>query len=409
MEKRRGIAITGMGIISAIGMNVQETALALQTAKHGIRTLRRLETDHRGELLGGEVLLDNHQLYELLGLDHSKAYTRTELLSFFAVKEALSYVNSYRDDGYKTGLISATTVGGMDTTERFYNDYLVSAENRHFIPNHPCGFAAEQVAREFGIEGMCTTISTACSSAANAIMLGARLIKAGILDRAIVGGTDSLSRFTVNGFNALRIYSSEHCRPFDATRDGLNLGEAAAYLVLESEKVVDNYQRKPLAYLTGYGNANDAFHQTASSEEGNGAYLAMQEALQIAGMEAGDIDYVNAHGTATPNNDLSEGNAMVRLFGNRDHVPPFSSTKAFTGHTLAAAGAIEAVFSIMAIQNQAIPPNLNFTTPIPELNLVPVTSWQPSTINHVLSNSLGFGGNCSTLIFSKENNDSKTP
>lgn len=401
MTNQQGVAITGMGIISAIGMNISQTEAALMAGKHGIRPIQRLDTAHKGRLLAGEVLLENQELYAQLGLDESKAYTRTELLSFWAVKEALENGNINTADAFRTGLISATTVGGMDTTERFYNDYLESDRNRHFIPNHPSGYAAEQVAREFGIREMSTTISTACSSAANAIMLGARMIKAGMLDRAVVGGVDSLSRFTVNGFNALRIYSAEHCRPFDATRDGLNLGEAAAYLVLESEKVVNHYQRSPLAYISGYGNANDSFHQTASSDHGDGAYMAMQDALKIAGLEPGDISYINAHGTATPNNDLSEGHAMLRLFENEDKLPPFSSTKAFTGHTLAAAGAIEAVFSILAIQNQAIPPNLNFTTAIPELNLIPVTAWTPATINHVLSNSLGFGGNCSSLVLSK--------
>ena len=151
--------------------------------------------------------------------------------------------------------------------------------------------------------------------------------------------------------------------------------------------------------MSGFGNANDAYHQTASSENGDGAFLAMEKALQLAKLNISDIDYINAHGTATPNNDLSEGRALIRIFG--DKVPEFSSTKAFTGHTLAAAAAIEAVYSVLALQNNVVFPNLNFQTPMEEFNLIPQTTLKHKEIRHVLSNSFGFGGNCSTVIFSK--------
>jgi 3-oxoacyl-[acyl-carrier-protein] synthase-1 len=195
------------------------------------------------------------------------------------------------------------------------------------------------------------------------------------------------------------ILSNKDCKPFDANRNGLNLGEAAAYLVLESDIVVKQENKPVLAYIAGYGNANDAFHQTASSDNGEGAFLAMQKALTVANIQPKDIDYINAHGTATPNNDLSEGHAIKRIFTTT--IPDFSSTKAFTGHTLAAAGAIEAVYSILALQNNVMFPNLNFTLPIPELQMTPVTKVTKKTLEYVLSNSFGFGGNCSTLIFSK--------
>ena len=174
---------------------------------------------------------------------------------------------------------------------------------------------------------------------------------------------------------------------------------AAAYLVLESEAIVKAQNKKVLAYVSGYANANDAFHQTASSATGEGAFLAMQKALQIANLQPTAIDYINAHGTATTNNDASEATALQRIFGNQ--IPDFSSTKSFTGHTLAAAGAVEAVYSVLALQHNTLFPNLNFSTPIPELNLIPITTLQKKPIQHVLSNSFGFGGNCSTLIFSK--------
>ena len=179
----------------------------------------------------------------------------------------------------------------------------------------------------------------------------------------------------------------------------MNLGEAAAFIVLESDEIVKKENKNVLAYVAGFGNANDAFHQTASSENGEGAFLAMTKALKMAKLQPKDIDYINAHGTATQNNDLSEGRAIIRVFEN--NIPEFSSTKPFTGHTLAAAAAIEAVFSVLALQNNIIFPNRNFITPMEEFDLLPLTELLEKPLQHVLSNSFGFGGNCSTVIFSK--------
>lgn len=396
MIKQKPIAITGMGIISAIGMNVQENERALLQSRHGIKKYSLQHQLIHREVLVGEILKSNEELYAELNLNPEKAFTRSTLLGLTAAKEAIDSAEINVNDGRKTGFISATTVGGMDATEKFYFDFLESDENSKFIPTQNCGVHAEQISEILHIKDYITTISTACSSAANAIMLGARMIKAGLLDRAIVGGTDSLSAFTINGFSSLMIYSDEHCTPFDENRKGLNLGEAAAYIVLESDELAKN--KKPLGFLTGYGNANDAFHQTASSEDGEGAYLAIKKALEISGLNPSEIDYINAHGTATPNNDLSEGKSLQRIFGN---LPDFSSTKAFTGHTLAAAGAVEAVFSLLALKNQTIFPNLNFQNKIEALGIIPQTEIKQKEIKNVLSNSLGFGGNCSSLIFSK--------
>jgi 3-oxoacyl-[acyl-carrier-protein] synthase-1 len=300
---------------------------------------------------------------------------------------------------HRTGLISATSIGGMDMTEKHFQSYASNFESQKFINSHHAGDSTVKIAEHLGILDYTTTISTACSSAANAIMLGARLIKSGQLDRVIVGGTDALAKFTINGFKTLMILSNTDCNPFDSNRTGLNLGEAAAYLVLESDAIVQQENKPVLAYIAGYANANDAFHQTASSENGEGAFLAMQKALSVANILPENISYLNAHGTATQNNDLSEGVAIKRIFGT--NIPDFSSTKAFTGHALAAAGAIEAVYSILALQNNVMFPNLNFKCPIPELQMVPVTEVKNKPLEYVLSNSFGFGGNCSTLIFSK--------
>ena len=397
----KGVAITGMGVISAIGNNVQENYESLIGEKTGISKITQIETVHKDEIMVGEVKATNSELEQRLGIEPNR-YSRSPMLGIIAAQEAILQAGITDINDYKTGLISSTTVGGMDKSEQYFFEYFESDAHHHHIDGLHAGDSTQKIAKHLGLEGsFMTTISTACSSATNAIMLGARMIKSGRLDRAIVGGTDALSKFTINGFKTLMILSDTYNTPFDENRKGLNLGEAGAFLVLESDEIVAKEKREVLAYVKGYGNANDAFHQTASSENGDGAVMAMKKALKVAGIKPADIDYVNAHGTATPNNDLSEGRAMLRIFGE-GNVPEFSSTKAFTGHTLAVAGGVEAVYSILALQNNRIYPNLNFKTPMSEFDLLPQTESKEKELKHVLSNSFGFGGNCSTLILSKE-------
>ena len=395
----RGVAVTGMGMISSIGETVEENLRALLAGKHGLSRIANFPTRLQEHIWVGEIKRTNEELSDSLGLSLPHVFTRTALLGAYAARQAVESAELRDAHDLRTGFISSTSVGGMDYTERYGPTYLNSPEWHRYISSHPAGDSSHKIAQHLGIKGLVTTVSTACSSAANAMMMGARLIRSGRLDRVIVGGTDALSKFTINGFHTLMILSDAPCQPFDEHRKGLNLGEAAAYLVLESEESIQRQDKHVLAYLTGYGNANDAFHQTASSENGEGAFLAMQKALAIAQLAPQAIDYVNAHGTATPNNDLAEGRAMQRIF--KGNVPLFSSTKPFTGHTLAAAGAIEAVYSILALQQGVVPPNLHFNTPMEELDLIPETTRQHRSLSHVLSNSFGFGGNCSSLIFSK--------
>jgi len=397
----KGIAITGMGIISAIGNNVDENYRSLIEGETGITRISKIKTIHKDSIMVGEIAFTNQELEQQIGLPPNNNYSRTALLGVTAAKQAIENAGISNINSYKTGLISATSVGGMDKTETYYYDYFENKATQKYIEGHHAGDSTQKIAEQLGIEqSLVTTISTACSSAANAIMFGARLIKSGQLERVIVGGTDCLSKFTINGFKTLMILSDTYNTPFDQNRKGLNLGEAAAFLVLESDKIVQAENKTVLAYVKGYGNANDAYHQTASSENGDGATLAMQKALNVAELSSKDIDYINAHGTATGNNDLSEGRAILRVFGNI--VPDFSSTKAYTGHTLAAAGAIEAVYSILALQNNVVFPNLNFKTPMMEFTLTPQLGLTKKELQTVMSNSFGFGGNCSTIIFSKE-------
>jgi 3-oxoacyl-[acyl-carrier-protein] synthase-1 len=290
----------------------------------------------------------------------------------------------------------------MDKTESFFAAFLKDNNSGRLkdVLNHECGAVTELVADGLGIKNFVTTISTACSSSANSIFFGARLIKHNLLDVVVAGGADALTKFTLNGFNTLQILDAGFCMPFDENRHGLNLGEGAGYVVLVSERVAANIQEKLYCRLSGYSNANDAHHQTASSPDGAGSYAAMKGALELSGLQTTDISYINLHGTGTFNNDISEGTAIQRLF--KPPYPKMSSTKAFTGHTLGASGGIEAVFSSLAVKHNIIYPNLRLQTPMQALPFVPETVFQKNiSVNHVLSNSFGFGGNCSSLIFSK--------
>jgi 3-oxoacyl-[acyl-carrier-protein] synthase II len=392
------VYITGLGMISAIGNNVPESFASLSNSKTGIGKINHLTTRYKDEFLAGEIKLSNQQLAELVG-DPNPALNRNSYIAMLAAKEAVTNSGIDTNDGLRTGVISSTTVAGMSKTELYYKELFEKDEHLSVLDTHDCGDSTERIADYLGNVDYVTTISTACSSAANAIMLGCRMIKHGLLDRAVVGGVDALSKFTFNGFNTLMILDKEWCKPFDENRKGLNLGEGAAFLVIEGEEALKKRGGKALAEIVGYANTNDAYHQTASSPEGYGATLAIKQALEMSGLKPSDIDYINMHGTGTPNNDLSESMATVAVFG--DKVPKFSSTKAFTGHTLAAAASIEAVISVLSLQHNMIFPNLNFTTPIADMNLVPETTLLNTPVNTVLSNSFGFGGNCSSLIFKK--------
>ena len=398
------IAITGEGIISAIGLNKQEVLQSLQEGRTGIGEMKYLQSVHH-ELPVGEVDLSNEQMKEMLGIHPRQMMSRTSLMGMLAIDQALKEAHvdvvnlkTRKPDGkpLRIVLVSGTTVGGMDITELCF-DQLENQTNLEFLQHHDCGKCTQLMADHFGIFDEVTTLSTACSSAANAIMLGARLLKAGEADLVVAGGTEALSRFHLNGFNSLMILDHEPCRPFDTTRAGLNLGEGAAFLVLESEEIAQLRKVTPHAYLTGYGNACDAFHQTASSENGEGAYLAMTEALAMAHLSAKDIQYVNAHGTGTPNNDLSESVSLKRVFG--DKMPMVSSTKSFTGHTTSASGSIETVICLLAMQHHFVPANLGWKNPM-ENGILPTMGTQNADLENVLCNSFGFGGNDSSLLIS---------
>ncbi len=395
----QSVVITGAGIVSAIGIGKAATLEALRARRTGIAPVRYLHTAHT-EFPVGEVKLSDEQLKQHLGITREPT-VRTALLGMVAADEALS-------EALLTGsrppssviFVNGTTVGGMDKTEQYFPDYLAGDSRNDYIATHDCGATTNLIARRYGpLFSMCTSVSTACSSAANAIVTGANLIRSHQAQIAVVGGAECITRFHLGGFNALMILDHEQCRPFDATRAGLNLGEGAAYLVIETLDSALSRGATVLARLSGYGNACDAFHQTASSDAGDGAFLAMQKALAMARLQPADISYVNAHGTGTPNNDLSESRALQRLFGSQ--LPPVSSTKGMTGHTTSASGAVEAVISLLALRHQLLPVNVGWSQPMAD-GIAPVMNPTPTRpLEHVMCNSFGFGGNDTSLILSR--------
>lgn len=393
------ILITGAGIVSAIGIGKTETLCSLRDGRSGIRPLRYLKTDHH-EFPVGEVQLSNDEMCALLGINPaSQPTTRTALMGMLALKEALEQARLIDPKTQRLKdpipLISGTTVGGMDKSELYYLDFLENDSRNEYIRTHDCGACTEMIADHFGRFSMLSTLSTACSSAANAVILGAEMIRAGRSQCVVVGGSECITKFHLNGFASLMILDKEPCRPFDQSRAGLNLGEGAAWLVLETREHAHRRNATPLARLAGYGNACDAFHQTATSPDGEGPYLAMKHALERAGIMPSQVDYINAHGTATINNDISESTAIRRLFGNQ--LPPVSSTKAFTGHTTSASGTIEAVICLLAIQHCFLPVNLRFKAA--GECLTPIYQATDKNLHYVLSNAFGFGGNDSALLF----------
>lgn len=393
------IHVVGAGVISCLGNHYDACFSSLQQGEHGLRVLSAFDSIHAGVMPVGQVNLNNEALAATAGI--SKPVTRTAMLGMVAAKEALQRAGLTDFGTWRVGLLSGTTVGGMDRTEQFFPSYLQdpTGGSNEDIQYHACGATTELIGQTLGITGFTSTINTACSSAVNAIMYGARLIRQGMLDIVVAGGTDALTRFTINGFNSLMILDTALCRPFDTTRKGLNLGEGAGYLVLVSEEVHRAMSLHTLALVSGYSNTNDAYHQTASSPEGRGSYAAMKQTIEMAGLQTKDIDYINLHGTGTVNNDASEGTAIRRLFG--DALPPVSSTKSFTGHTLGACGGIEAAFSVMALAHQCVFGSLRCTSPIAELGVAPQSVFASRPVTHVMSNAFGFGGNCSSIVFSK--------
>lgn len=381
-----------MGCVSPLGRNCAENAASLQTARDGIGPVTRFDPSGCQCQTAGEVPDEYLNLAEEF-LPRSRNWHRVSRMLLLAMAEALGNRRDL-DPGFA---LFATTSGGMSFGENFYaalrNHESPRSKRRelweYFMPQ-----AGRDALRAFGLRVDPWIISNACASGSNAVGHAAMLVGTGQARQVICGGYDAVSQLVFAGFDCLRAATADKCRPFDRNRSGLVLGEGAAVLILEDREQAEREGREILGEIAGYGAANDNHHLTQPDPAGVGPLRSMREALAVAGQET--VDYVNAHGTGTPHNDASEGRAIAELLPG----VPVSSTKGAMGHSLGAAGAIEALFCLLAIQHQFLPPNLNFQTPDDTFD-IPLVANQSrhATLRTALSNSFGFGGSNASLIF----------
>lgn len=388
------IIVTGMGIVSALGWTPLAIWQAMEAGSSGLGPLTLFASPRCGHFPVGQVQGDPAQcsgLSQGSRSDHLAAYAaRTAFLDAGLDKVPATIRKSI-------GLVLGGTTGGLLDTESFFLGVIREASVKgSLLRHHECCHPADATAELLGLNGFRATQSTACSSGLMAIATACDVLKAGEAEIMMAGGVDSLTRFTLNGFASLLIISPDGCRPFDAQRTGMSLGEGAAVLVLETEESARARKAPMLAEICSFAHTCEAHHAIAPTPDGAGIYKAMGLALQRAGLTPVDVDYVNAHGTGTIDNDLAEGRALSRLFGEAP--PPISSTKRFFGHTLGAAGAIETVVCILALQHQRVPGTLGLRHPDPKIPIKPLLSPVSATVKTALNNSLGFGGACSSLV-----------
>ena len=381
------VAITGLGCICAAGTNLDECMAALYSGRRAPAAPTRFSSSH-------PVC---YPVFEVPGFVEPPELLRTAALGLHAAREALRDAGLDLEmlRGLRVGVCVGTTVGSAMNNEAFCRDYRAGREPdlepiERIMRSNP----AAVIAREFQLSGPCQTVVNACASGTDAVGLAASWIREGICDLAIAGGADELGRITYNGFISLMITDESPCKPFDRNRKGLNLGEGAGMLVLESKALRAKRGSRPRSYLLGYGSACDAHHLTAPKPDGEGLRSAIAEALSCCDTAAEEVCFVNAHGTGTPDNDRVESRVLASLLPG----VPFLSTKGYTGHTLGAAGALEAVFTVACLERGMIPRSAGFETPDPDLGGNPVAECTRIAGTVALSESLAFGGNNSVIL-----------
>lgn len=414
MERRR-VVVTGMGAISPIGHTAQESWESAKAGRGGIAPITRFDTTKLEVNFGGEV--KNFDPKDRFGHREARRMDRVTALAMAASQEALadSGLDLSKEDPWEVGCLIGSGIGGIESIidqcklsvekgPRVVSPLLVPM----MLPDSPTG----RVAIEFGLRGPNMAVSTACATGNNAIGEATEMIRRGAAQVMFTGSAEAsvieLALASFNNMTALsrRVDSPETAsRPFDATRDGFVVSEGAATLIIEELDHALARNARIYGEILGYATTDDAFHVTAPLENGEGAAKAMEKALRNAGLTIDDIDYINAHGTGTPLNDASETRAVKSVFGERAYQIPMSSTKSVTGHMLGAAGSVEAVFSLLAICDQFVPPTVNLHNPDPvcDLNYVPNEGIRHS-ITNVMSNSFGFGGHNAVLIIGKYTN-----
>ena len=399
------VAVTGLGIISAIGESITEFKEGLFNGRCGIRPISLFDT--KGFMTQSAAQVKNKNLKALFGSLDIRRLSRCDLLGLVAVREALSdscldFDNCDRND---IGVVLGGGAGGMLSWEKFRRAlWQKKAKPRPslLLSSASCTLT-DLIASRYRFTGSRATIVTACSSSATSIGFASDLIRSGAHEIVITGGSESLSEVTFAGFNALRVVDPEYCRPFDKNRRGLSLGEGAAILVLENYEKAKKKGATIYAEVLGYATNSDAFHMTSPDPEAMGMSRVMVKALERASVAANQVDYINAHGTATKANDHLETKAIKKVFGEKDAGDlAISSTKSMVGHCLGAGGAIEAVATILALREQVVPPTIHLDEPDPDCDLdyVPLQS-RPRKIRIALSNSFAFGGNNTSLVFGR--------
>ena len=396
------IAVTGLGCVTPLGADKTSFFGALMEGRDGVSGVTAFDVSGYGAKTAGEI----RALPPLPAGARLPRGDRAAHLLMLAVEEAWadSELRPHEADPPRVALITGTTLGGTLSGERFYRALLHGQGKVHpadvlagsqYAPN-------DAVMAHWGLSGPSVVISTACSASAHAIGTGMELLREGSVDVVLAGGVEPLSELTFAGFGILRSMTPEKIRPFDKSRKGLVLGEGAGVLVLERESGARRRGARIYAWAAGYGSSSDAYHMTAPDKEGRGAARAMEMALRDAALSADMIDYVSAHGTGTPANDAAETNAIKRVLGGRAHEVPISSIKSMFGHTLGAAGAIEALATVLSVYRDAVPPTINYETPDPacDLDCVPNEGRQ-LRVRAAFKNSFGFGGNNAALVFSK--------
>jgi len=394
----RRVVITGIGSINALGVGVGTFADGLHTARCAIERLTLFDPTHYRTSYAAEVRA--LPVPASVPLPVARRASRSDLLALIAADEAIEAAHLRRPVG-AAGVVLGATTGGMYGREEYFRRGLVGERplNGHALLPAPVSTSTDLLAQLYECSGPRLTVSTACSSGGNALGIAADWIRCGRADLVVCGGTDALCRMTFSGFNALQALDSVPCRPFDRRRAGLSLGEGAAMFVLEDLDRARARGATIFAEFLGYGISADAHHITQPRPDGAGALLAMQRALAESGIQPEDVDYVNAHGTATPLNDVIETRALKALLGARAHRVPVSSTKSMIGHCLAAAGAVEALACVLALRGGFMPATATLEEPDPECDLdyVPRTV-RSQSLRTVLSNSYGFGGNNTSIV-----------
>lgn len=390
------VVVTGLGVVSPYGVGVRPFWGGLSSGRCAIRPITLFETDGFRSRIAGEVPAD-----AVAALPASRRRSRADRFGLTAAREAVADAGLSRAEQAMAGVIVGGVGGGMLEVEAWYWEMARSGEDprrrtalRSVLPSSH----AEVVAHRLRLGGPKETVVMACSSGAASLALAADLIVDGVTPVMLAGGVDALTRICFMGFNALKLLDPDPCRPFDRDRRGMSLGEGAAFVVLEDWGHARERGARPYAELLSSGLSTDAFHVTSPHPGAEGVIRAITDSLARAGLDSGDVGYVNAHGTGTPQNDRTEALALAKVFGAAGVL--VSANKSLIGHTMAAAGALEAVATVLTLRHGMIPPTANLDHPDPEIpfDCVPHTA-RPSSVQVAMSNSFGFGGQNVSLIF----------